>query len=158
MFVGCSFKGLLIVVIASSGLASAQTKATSTKETQKPPVQTNPKPAEVYRLVTPADGIRFYSRFSSVESVVKADPAIPRLSTDSTTGQVNLEGLECGVIGDDQKEIGIALVSTTVVYSQIQTRDFGIIKIEMNSNLAARFFATESQIKRLRTLTAGSGK
>ena len=156
MFIGRSFKGFFLVALASLGLASCQTKASSPKATQAQ--KTSPKPAEVYREVTAADGIRFNARFSSVSTVTEPNPAIPRLSTDYTTAQVSIEGLELVVIGDDKKEIAIPLASPTVAYSQIQTKDFGIIKIEMNSNLGAKFFATESQIKQLRTLVAGNSK
>jgi len=144
-------------IVVSSGLASAQTKAPSPKGTTPKPAVQN-KPAEAYRPLTPADGIHFYLRAHSVGTVVNVDPAIPRLSTDQITTQVNIDGADFGVIGDDQKEIAITLVSPTVVSSQLQTKDFGIIKVEMTSNMAATYFVTEKQIKQLRALAAGSGK
>jgi len=122
--------------------------------------QTN---AEVYREVKDEDGIRFYSRCQS---------------WGFYGGNFHADGVECGVIGDDGKEIRIELISTTEDHGQIQTKECGIIKQSFNQmiqtpdggtlvmpsddNIQAsgsgdtsnvtKLFATESQIKRLRAL------
>jgi hypothetical protein len=94
--------------------------------------------SEEYRQVSREDGIRFYSRASSVE-----------LLGDGTLQE---EGFECGVIGDDGKEIPIALTSTTTDHGRIKTKDFGVLKIMGANGMRTKLFATESQIKKLRVL------
>jgi hypothetical protein len=143
-------QGLLIAAIVIAGLPSAQTTA-GQKETKKPVTQTNPKTAgEVYRQVSPNDGIHFYSRASSVE-------LLPDPNAKPFEGNLHEEGFECGVVGADGKEIVIALVSTTIDHGRIQTKDFGVLKLETGSNMAGKLLATESQIKKLRALQQASG-
>ena len=91
--------------------------------------------AEAYRQVKDQDGIRFYSR-SHIVGV--------------SNGNLHAEGFQLGLIGKDGKEIPIELVSTTVDQGEIQTKDFGILKCDINSAMQMKVFATESQIKKLR--------
>ncbi len=101
-----------------------------------------PAAPEVYRQVSREDGIRFYSRASSEELL--------------GDGTLHEEGFECGVIGDDGKEIGIALVSTTVDRGLIRTKDIGILKTKSGGPMANRLLATEGQIKKLRALQSSN--
>jgi hypothetical protein len=138
--------GMFLAILAVAQTITppvAQAPVSSSKQQQE--TKSIPKTArasEVYRQVDREDGIRFYSRAASVELL--------------PDGSLHQEGFECGVIGDDGKEIRIALVSTTIDHGQIKTKDFGILKQKMASNNAAQLFAMESQIKQLRALQSSS--
>ena len=114
---------VVAIAVAVSGVACQ-------KETKK-------ETKEAYRQVTAEDGIRFYSRAHMVTS---------------SGGNLHEEGFECFVVGDDGKNIEIALVSAAVDNGDIKTKNFGILHEEMGSNLVGTLFATESQIKKLREL------
>jgi hypothetical protein len=148
------YVGMLLVVFCGLG-GCAKSITSPNGEPSKPAMQASQPPTtaagaaskeaaatqlapEIYRQVNPEDGIRFYSRATSEE--FRAD------------GYLHQEGFECGVIGDDHKEIGIALVSTTIDHGLIRTKDFGILKTEMVSPMVLKLLATESQIKKLRAL------
>jgi ankyrin repeat protein len=120
------------------------TQPTAKLETNavSPPLTTNEaatlkQTADTYRQVSLDDNIQFYSRMQSEAFL---------------DGKTQCEGFEFGIIGDDGKEIGIALVSTTVIDGKIETKDFGILKIEAVNPGINRLFATDSQIKKLRAL------
>jgi hypothetical protein len=91
----------------------------------------------VYRPLGSKDDIRFYVRAQEL---------------GTRNGVFYAKGYECGVIGDNGKEIGIALVSTTVNDGQIKTKDFGILKMVMLHDSTVTLLATESQVKKLHEL------
>jgi len=127
--------------IATVGFGSCQTAA-RIKPPSNSPVQSKKPAAEVYRQVTREDGIRFYSRASSIE-------VVPDPNEKPREASFHEEGFECGVIGNDGKEIAIELITQTVDHSRIQTKAFGILKLQVENGMAASLFATESQIKKL---------
>ena len=102
----------------------------------------SPPAVEVYREVTPEDGIQFYERYQS-----------EAFRNGQSSGAV---GYDCGVTGADGRKIPIELVTTTVYDGQIQTKDFGILKREPGFNFTVKHFATESQIKKLRELQSST--
>jgi hypothetical protein len=124
----------ILTVILLYGCGPSGSSDSATTNTAPPKAS-----ADGYRQVSEQDGIRFFSRSDSV---------------GVRGGALHAEGLTFGVIGRDGAEIRINLLSTTVDQGQIQTKDFGILKLEMNSSMQSKVFATDTQIKMLRTLQA----
>lgn len=118
----------ILVVLFSILLAGCgRSDSTTTKTVEPQPIPEN------YRAINNNDGIKYIAR---------------------TQGEINRNGVveEMGfhlyVIGNDGKEVEVPLVSTTVSDGRVETKDFGILKIESNIN-SFTLLATESQIKKL---------
>jgi hypothetical protein len=92
-----------------------------------------------YREVRSDDGINLFS--------------LSRVQDDKFPAG-HYEGFEIGLYADGGHTIiPIPLTSTTVDDGLIQTRDFGVLK-QVQDGPSTRFFATESQIQKLRALQA----
>lgn len=115
---------LCAVVLAGCGRSDSDTTKAA------PPPQPVP---EAYREIKPDDGIKYIAR---------------------TQGEINRGGVveEIGfhlyLVTTDGKEIEVPLVNTTVSDSRVETKDFGILKIESNVN-SFTLLGTETQIKKL---------
>jgi hypothetical protein len=110
-----AYVGLLLFSVC--GLAGCgNTTAGPSESTSSPEPRAAAPSPEVYREVRPADGIKFYSK-THMEMY--------------RGGALHEEQFQLFLIGDDGKDIPVDLASTTVDEGRVETKEFGILKIDV---------------------------